>query len=89
MFAEVYAPWFKANSTQLVPAVQAAVAALKSPVTSRAAALAMSALCDACRRDLAPHVSSFAGLVRDLEGSIPVRCICLRYRLGLTDTHTM
>lgn len=72
MFAEVYAPWFKANSDRVVPAVQATVLALKSPSTSQAAALAMAALCDSCRKALAPHVSSFAGLIRDMEGQIPV-----------------
>lgn len=34
--------------------------------------MALAALCDSCRKDLIDHVASFAELVRNLEGRIPV-----------------
>jgi len=72
-FTEVYASWFKLNKAFIMPAVEAAVANLSQPDACQAAALALSALCDACRSDLISHVASFAELVRNLEGRIPVR----------------
>lgn len=69
---EEYAPWFKYNTSALLPVLQCTVGFLSQEPTSQAAALALSALCDACRKDLIDHVASFAELVRNLEGKIPV-----------------
>ncbi|KAK9900916.1 ARM repeat-containing protein [Cystobasidium minutum MCA 4210] len=68
---EEYAPWFKYNASALLPVLQCTVGFLSQEPTSQAAALALSALCDACRKDLIDHVASFAELVRNLEGKIP------------------
>lgn len=72
---EEYAPWFKYNASALLPVLQCTVGFLSQEPTSQAAALALSALCDACRKDLIDHVASFAELVRNLEGKIPVSII--------------
>ena len=52
--------------------MQSTVATLSIPATCQSGALALAALCDSNRKELTPHVASFADLVKNLEGRIPV-----------------
>ncbi|GAA5991594.1 hypothetical protein JCM11641_004016 [Rhodosporidiobolus odoratus] len=72
-----YAPWFSAHPTECLTAISFVVASLSAPSSSTSstdlippAARALKGLCDANRKVLTGHVSSFVQVLGGLEGKI-------------------
>ena len=65
--------WISHNNSALLPSLNYVVSALTIPGLSQSAARAIRNLCEHCRNELVEYIPSFAGLIRELEGKIPVR----------------